>query len=171
MSLTAAFTASQSPLSPSTITLVDTSTGSDSSIDGRRVYFQTTYGTYLVQSGTTTDYEVWSYADSTASFNVLTEDFSLAITVQWVSGSTVLYSLTQLYCFKQYDRNFFYFLFQQQALSPIVPLDTNYYMNVATLWANIIGANESVETGADIASSQNALNRATFMRINEQDFF
>lgn len=172
MPITPAFTAAQSGLTPSVVTLTDTSTGSDVLITQRRVYFQTNQGAYLVPSGTLTDYATWAYADTSESFDILTVDYALSVTVQWLDSSdTVLYTLTQLYCFPQNLKNFFYYLFQQQALSPIVPLDTNYYLNISTLWSNIIGAIQSVEVGADIASSQNCLNRATYMMQNESEFF
>lgn len=167
-----AFSASQSGLTPNTVTLTDDSTGSNAAIASRRVYFQTANGAYLVPSGTTTDYATWSYADTSASFAVLEEDKALAITVQWLDVSNnILYSLTILYCFPQFNKNFFYYLFQQQALSPIVVQDTWYYLNLSTYWSNIIGAIQAIEIGADIANSQNCLNRATNMMNNEAKYF
>lgn len=172
MALTPAFTASQSGLTPNIVTLADTSTGSDSNITQRRVYFQNSQGSYVVSSGTTTSYMTWSYADSSQTFDILTEDLALAITVQWLDVSnTVLYSLTQLYCFPQYNKNFFYYLLQQQALTPSIYQDTNYANNLANYWVQIIGAIQAVEIGADISASQNNLNKATFMMDNQNDFF
>ena len=172
MPITPAFTASQTGLSPSVVTLTDTSTGSDVNITQRRVYFETATGSFLVPSGTSTSYAAWSYADSSASFDILPTDYALAVLVQWLDvNDEVLYSLTQLYCFPQNNKNFFYYLFQQQALSPWVIQDTPYYWNLGTYWSNIIGAIQAVEIGADIANSQNCLNRATLMMQNETSFF
>ncbi len=172
MPLSPAFSASQSGLTPNIVTLTDESSGSDSNVSSRRVYFQRSNGTYVVSASTSTSYMSWSYADSSESFDILTEDLALAITVQWLDNTnTILYELTQLYCFPQYNKNFFYYLFQQQALSPIVVQDTSYYLNLATYWANIIGAIEAIEIGADIANSQNCLNRATYMMNNEAKYF
>lgn len=172
MPITPAFTASQSGLTPNIVTLTDDSTGSDVNITQRRVYFQTSQGTYVVATGTSTSYMPWSYADSSQAFNILTVDLALAVTVQWLDSSdTVLYSLTQLYCFPQYNKNFFYYLIQQQALTPSIYQDTPYMNNLANYWVQIIGAINAVEIGADISASQNNLNKATFMMQNQADFF
>jgi hypothetical protein len=173
MPITPAFTVSQSGLSPSVVTLTDSSTGSDANVTQRRVYFQTSQGTYLVPSGTSTDYATWSYADASSSFSILNgEDYALSVTVQWLDVSnTVLYSLTQLFCFPQYNKNFFYYLLQNQALTPSIYQDTNYANNLALYWINIIGAIQAIEIGADVAASQNCLNRATLMMTNEAKYF
>lgn len=172
MPLTPAFTISQSAIAPSVITATDTSSGSDVAVSARRIYFQTTYGTYLVEAGVTTTYNPWSYADASESFDVLTEDFSLSITVQWVnSGGTVLYTLTQVYCLPEFNKQNFYYLVQQQALTPSILQDTTYASNMAVYWTNIIGAIQAVEVGADIAASQNCLNRATNMMNNQTLYF
>lgn len=168
MPISPAFTVSQSGLTPDTITVTDTSTGSDAAIDKRWIYFQTSDGTYLVADGTTTDYELWAYANATQSFDVLPTDHALAITVKWMSAAdAVLYELTQLYCFPQYNKNFFYYLIQQQAVTPRVLQNNIYFSNMAALWMNIRGAIQAVEDGADIDASQECLDRATYMQQNE----
>jgi hypothetical protein len=170
--ITPSFTASQSGLAPGSVTLTDNSTGSDVSITQRRVYFQTTQGTFLVQDGTTTTYEPWSYADASKTFDVLNTDHALSITVQWLDVSNnILYTLTQVFAFPQYSKNFFYYLIQQQALTPGIIRDTVYFSNMATFWMNITGAIQAVEIGADIAASQACLDRATEMMENESKFF
>jgi hypothetical protein len=172
MALSPAFTISQSALSPSNITATDTSTGSDGAITSRRIYFQTSQGTYLVESGTSTDYEVWSYSDSSETFNVLTTDQALSITVQWLDVSNnVLYSLTQVFCLSEFNQQFFYYLIQQQALTPNIIQDSNYFSNIANYWMNITGAIQAIEIGADVSASQNCLNRATYMMDNQANFF
>lgn len=172
MPISPSFEISQSAIAPSVITATDTSTGSDAGIFARRIYFQTTYGTYLVQSGVTTDYNPWNYADAEESFTVLTEDYALSITVQWVNvGGTVLYTLTQVYCLSEFNKQFFYYLVQQQAITPSILQDTTYASNMAVYWTNIIGAIQAVEIGADIAASQNCLNRATNMMNNQTLYF
>lgn len=174
MPISPAFTASQSALSPSVITLTDTSTGSDAAIANRHVFFQNAQGQYLTSTGTSTTpaYEQWSYSDASKSFTILTEDTSLAITVLWVnSGGTTLYTLTQVFCFSQFNKNFFYYLIQLQGLTPGVIQDSTYFSNISTYWTNIVGAIQAVEIGADIAASQNCLNRATNMMNNQTMYF
>lgn len=172
MPITPSFQISQSSVNAALITATDDSSGSDVAITQRRIYFQTSIGTYLVESGTTTDYEQWAYADSSDTWEILTTDEALSITVQWLDVSNnVLYSLTQVYCLSQYNRQFFYYLVQQQALTPSIIQDQTYFSNMATYWMNIIGAIKAVEIGADIAASQNCLNRATYMMTNQSLFF
>lgn len=175
MAISPAFTISQSALTPAVITAVDTSTGTYGTITARRIYFQNSQGNYLTTGGTistTPTYLDWPLANVTQSFSVLTEDAALAITVIWVnSGGTTVNELTQLYCLSRFNRNFFYYLIQQQGLTPGILQDTTYFSAISTYWMNIIGAINAVEDGADIAGSQNCLNRATFMQQNQNDYF
>lgn len=172
MSYVQNFSISQSGLSPDTITAENTSTGTDAAITSLRIYFQTPYGTYLVVSGTTTDYEAWALANASQSFAVLNQDWALSIRVDWLDVSdTVLYTLTQVFCFPQFNKNFFYYLQQQGSLTPSVIQDTNYFANMATYWMSITGAIQSVVIGADIASSQACLDRATNMMNNQNLYF
>ena len=172
MPITPSISVSQSAGSPSLVGVADTSTGSDLSISVRRIYVQNSLGEYLVPSGTSTDYTVWAYADASISLNILTEDQAVSITVQWLNSSNaVLYSLTEQYCLGQYNKQFFYQLISDLGLQPGTYQDTNYSGNVSILWTNIIAADSAVTYGSDIAASQNCLNRATNMRLNEGDYF
>lgn len=171
MPLSTSFTISQSGLSPNTITCNDTSSGSDSSVSQRRIFVQTAYGTYLTGDGTV-NYDSWDYADVSIALAILSEDSAISVTVQWLSGAdAVLYTLTQVFCCPQFNKNFFYYLIQQQALTPSVLQDTNYFSNMATYWMNITGAIQAVEIGADISASQACLDRATTMMNNESKYF
>lgn len=172
MPLTPNIEVAQTALVPNIVTVNDTSTGSDGSIASRRIYVQTSDGTYLVPSGTTTQYTVWPYADSSISLDILTQDKAVEITVQWLaSNNAVLYDFSDLYCLRQYNKNFFYYLIQQQALTPSILQSSNYIFNMATYWMAIIGANEAVQTGADLSASQNCLDRATNMLNQESIYF
>lgn len=172
MAISPAFTISQSALTPGSVTATDTSTGTDAAISQRRIFFQTAYGTYLVVDGTLTTYEPWAYADASDTWDLLDEDSAVSVTVQWLNAAdTVLYTLTQVYCLSEFNKQFFYYLQQQAALTPGIPQDTNYFSNMATYWMNITGAIQAVEIGADIAASQNCLNRATNMMNNQTKYF
>jgi len=170
--MTPAFTVSQSAISPENVTVTDTSTDITGSITQRRVFFQTTQGTYLVQSGTTTDYEQWALADTSDTWNILTTDQALSIIVQWLDVSNaIVETLTQVFCLSQYNKQFFYYLVQNQALTPSILQDTTYFSNMANYWMNITGAIQAVEIGADINASQNCLDRATNMMNNQSLYF
>jgi len=174
MPLSVSFTISQSALTPGYVTASDTSTGTDAAVTQRRIFFQNSQGQYLTTSGTSSSsaYEEWSYADASETWDLLDEDSALAITTQWLNVSNqVLYTLTQVYCLAEYNKQFFYYLVQQQAITPSILQDTNYAANMATYWMNITGAIQAVEIGADISASQNCLNRATNMMQNQNSFF
>jgi len=172
MPIIPAITVSQSALAPNLITVNDTSTGSDVAITSRRIYFQTSQGTYLVEIGTTTDYEIWSYADSSETFDVLTEDSALSIVVQWLNiSNTILYTYTQVYPFSEYNKQFAVYLGDLQATTPGILQDVNYATNMAIFWMYIVYAINMVEIAADISSSQNLFNKGTYMRQNESLFF
>jgi len=163
---------SQSALTPNELTITDDSTGSDAAISVRRVYIQTAQGTYLVETGTTTDYEVWLYADSSITLDVLTEDQCVNIIVQWLNSSNVvLYSYENQYALSEYNKQFLVYLVAAQGLTPGIVQDANYSGNIAIFWTNIIAGINQVEFAADIAGGQNCFNRATYMRINQNDFF
>ena len=67
------FTATQYVATPNLLVLDDTSTGSDGAITVRYVYLQKADGSYLVEEGTTTNYEVWTLASgNTISFQGIT---------------------------------------------------------------------------------------------------
>lgn len=172
MSFSPAFTISQTVLNPALIIAEDTSTGADAAIAGKRITFTTAYGTTLVESGVTTAYNIWATADNPKSFDVLTEDYALSINVVWVnSGGTTLYSSTQSYCLVYYNKQFMYTLVQAQALTPAIIQDTNYFSNMAIFWTTIVGAENAVEFGNDIAASQNMLNKGTYMRNPQSLYF
>ena len=174
MALTVSFSISQSALTPAAVTATDTSEGSDAAVTQRRIFFQNSQGQYITTSGTSTSsaFESWAYADASETWDLLDEDTAVAITVQWLNvANEVLYTLTQLYCLAEFNKQNFYYLLQQQALSPAIYQDKNYQQNLATYWVNITGAIQAIEIGADLSASQNCLNRATEMLNNQAKYF
>lgn len=172
MSLAPNFAAAQDADYPNIIILSDTSTGSDGNISFRKVYITDDDGNYLVPAGTTTDYTVWSYSDTSISLNVLSYDMAVSIRVDWCDvDGTQLYTLTQQYCFALYNKQFLYQLVEMQALTPSIVQDTVYFYNLAEFWALIRSAINSVELNDDISASQNCLDKATDMRIAQDTYF
>jgi hypothetical protein len=82
MPLTPLFTVSQP--NATTIRITDVSTGADAAITQRRVYLQQADGSYLVPTGTLTDYIEWNYLDASIDIDVLNTDYALLILVQWL---------------------------------------------------------------------------------------
>ena len=167
------FSASQVSGFPGLIYLTNSSTGTDAAITALRAYFITAESTYLVVSGTTTDYNAWPLASTTKSFDVLPgQDYSLNIKVDWVDVSgNVLYTKTILYCFTMYSKTFYYGLTQNQTSDPNIVNDTNYYNNKMKLKCSIDEAISAVDDASDIYSSQSALNRAQELISNQNDYF
>lgn len=176
MALTPDFSTYQEVGSPSIVNIVDTSTGSDVAIDSRRVYLVDSQGNYVVPSGTTTDYVVWSYADTEIAIDCLSIDMALNITVLWLdSGGVTLYSKTRLQGFTLYNMTFFYSLTQSQASQQNPPInvlqDTDYYASKTTLLSNIESGDNAIVYGGDIFTAQLCYDMATFMVQNEAKFF
>lgn len=172
--LTPNFTASQNSGSPETCTFADTSTGSDVNISQRRIFLLQANGEYLVESGTTTDYEEWAYAQSSISLDVLTQDTALLVTVQWLDVSNVvLYTKTIAFGFDAFGQNFFYSLSDGQVAITFPPiiLSTDYYKNKVQFYCYLISAAQAITYASDITKAQCAYDLDQFMISNQSDFF
>lgn len=177
MPITADFTTSQVVGNPAEIVITDTSTGSDPSASTRRVYLQNALGEYVVPDGNPSDeYILWPIGDGPLTIDVLDEDAALSITLAYVdSGGTVLASDTQLCGFTLYNETFYYSLTQAQAMQnqppPMIMQDTQYYNNKMKLRVEIDSGNQAISLGGDITTAQECYDRATYLRINQNDFF
>jgi len=171
---TVSISATQSIAYTNLVTLIDTSDGTDVSITQRRVFFRTSTNTYLTDGqgiSTTSAYVTWSYADASQVFDILTESTSLEITVQWLAGSTVIYTYTNTFIFDLQDYVFALGILASQTSSPGVLQDTNYYNSFLQFIVNLFNAESAITVGSDLYSSQNALNRNQVMITNENMFF
>lgn len=171
MSLTVNFSATESLAFPSRITLTDTSTGTDGSITSRLVYIQLTNGKYLTQTGTTTDYEVWPAANSSITLDLLPRSVAVNITVKWISGTTIVYTKTILFGFDLFDTVFAYQLLQAQTGNPSIIDNPNYYASFMQFLVNLYNAQNSIITGDDIFSAQQAYDRNYYLIQNQTKFF
>lgn len=173
MPIVPSFTASQIIGVLGSISIQDTSSGSDNNIASRVVYVQAADGTYLVTPGTTTQYMVWSYASQTITLtDILTTDQAPLITVLWLdSNGVTLYTASSLNLFDQYNKSFFYSLTQNQNSLANIVSDSAYYENKAKLWAELVGAYNAVAYGGDIYSAQQCLDRASNFRTNQNLYF
>lgn len=172
MALTPNFTASQFSGTPSIITLTDTSTGSDVTIASRRVYLLQANGTFLVPSGTTTNYIVWDLVDTSIDLDVLAQDSALSITVQWMSAiQTVVTSKTTSFAFTAYNETFFYGLNQNLVGNSNLSASTDWFQYMSDLQLQIDSAQQAITFASDIYTAQAALNRATYISTNSSYFF
>ena len=178
MAISPSFTMSQNSGTPNIITVNDTSTGVDTAITSRRIYLFQSNGTYLVPSGTTTNYIVWPITNTTtrapltASLDVLVEDTALSITVQWLNASnTVVQTVTNSYAFTAYNETFYYGLTESQVANSNLSASTNWYQTKLILRVELDSATQAITFASDIYSAQAALNRATFISTNQALFF
>jgi hypothetical protein len=171
MAIVENFTATQALGSPSQIIFTDTSTGTDAAIASRRIYLLDSNGDYNVEEGTTTDYEVWPYADSTITLDVMLIDKAFYITVQWLSvGGTVLYEKTGLTVFRLYAITYYIYLIKTQSSNIKLRENANFYLNEIRLLSSLQEAYDAVYYAGDILSAQAALARAKQL-VDEPSFF
>lgn len=171
MAISPAFTVSQSAITPAQFTVTDTSTGSDVLITSRRIYVQNAYGEYLT-GDSNVDYDVWAYAQSSITLDVLTQDTAANIRVDWMSaGGTVLYTLNNNYPLSQFGKQFAYYIVNNLGLTPGVYQDATFSGNLALLWTYIVAGDNAVTYGNDIAGAQACYNLEIEMQNNESMFF
>lgn len=169
MPFTPSFLVGQSAETPANVTFTDDSSGSDVLITERRIFITDSQGNPVVPSGTITAYIVWALATNPITIqDLLPNDMDVDIEVTWndVNGGE-LYSEEAAYPLNENNKQFFFYLFQQQALSPGIVQDANYFSNLAEYWTNIVGSVNITENTAVIAAGQNAINRATYMMQNQ----
>jgi hypothetical protein len=172
MPLSPNFTASQNSGTPNLIFLTDTSTGSDGTITKRRIYLLQSNGTYLVPTGTVTNYIEWALVDVTTSLNVLIQDTALSITVEWLTASNVVVAnKTTSFAFTAYNETFYYGLTESQVANANLTASTNWYQTKMILRVELDSAYQAISFASDIFSAQAALNRATFISTNQSYFF
>lgn len=167
MALSPNFAISQVFGLPGTITLQDTSTGSDGAIVARRVYLRKAANTFLVPTGTSTEYISWAYASSSISINALDKDYALDVIVQWLNNSSaVLYDKTILAGLTLYNETYSYQLTQMLSGNPLLINDDGFFERKSTLRDNIDSGNQALELAADIFGAQQCYDYATNIRLN-----
>jgi hypothetical protein len=173
MSFARSFQTSQTPGSPGEVTFTDDSTGSDGAITSRRIFIQDTEGNYIVEEGTTTEYELWPLPLSTpVTLDLLDEDIAARVVVQWLNvGNTVLYDEEVFVGFSAYNDDFDYQLTQNVASNPLLMNDNKFWANKSLLQTLISSGNNAIERASDINACQQCYNAATEMRNNSQYLF
>lgn len=129
-------------------------------------------GTYLVPSGTNTDYIEWALADTSKSLDVLAQDSALSITVQWLNSSNVVVQYkTNVYAFTAYNETFYYGLTEDQVANSNLTASQDWYGWKMALRVELDSAYQAISFASDIFSAQSALNRATYISTNSNYFF
>lgn len=161
MSLLQSFTVTQNLSNPTCAYLIDTSSGTDTNVTERRVYFKDNKGNYLVPKGVTTNYVSWAYASQTKLADIFSKDYCLLVTVNWVNASgTTLYTSQQLAIFTLFSENALFLATQKQVVVNGVITDTVFYDNKKKCRVEVDSAYNAFDN-VDITNAQNALDRAT----------
>lgn len=171
MPLTPSFSVTQYAGNPSVIAVEDTSTGSDGTITSRRVFLRLFNNTYLVPTGTITDYVVWSAADESIDIDAVDKDYAIDVTVQWLAGSTVVYTDTQLSLLKDYGEQFKYLLTQAESGNQQLMNSRNYFAAKSKLTELLDSAKQAVEQYGDQTTAQLCLDEAKILIDNPSIFY
>ncbi len=175
MALTPNFTVTITPGTPADLNFTDTSSGSDGSVTQRRIYIQAASGSYLVESGTTTEYEVWGDFPSTTTItleDILDKDYGCRVVVQWLDVSNVvLYDKTLYYGFTGFNEDFDYELTQLIASNPLLMNDNNFWQHKNLLITLIDSGDNAISRASDIASAQQCYDLATQLREESVYYF
>ena len=172
MALTPSFSIYQTLGFPGTVNLQDTSTGTDVAVISRQVFLITSQATYLVPTGTTTNYIAWILSNASISINALTKDYSLQIVVNWLNvGGAVLYTASQVANFDMYNADFQYSLIYDEASGLASLNSTNWLMSRIKLMIALDDSNNAVTRASNIAAWQAVNERATFLRENKNLFY
>lgn len=171
MALSPNFSVTQTLGAPSKVNLEDLSSGTDILVVSRRVYIATPTNKYLVQSGTTTNYELWPNFPSSTSItlDVLPKDYATTVTVEWVdAGGNVLYSKSLKRAFTAYNEEFDYATTQRMSGNPLLINDDDFYKSKSDLRTNIDSGNKAMELAGDLFGAQQCYDRATQIRVNSK---
>lgn len=174
MALTVSFTASSVSGEPGQILFHDTSTGSDGTITSRRIYVSDKDNNFLVESGTTTEYEVWALPLSDdITLELLTKDMALKIVVQWLNVSNgVVYDYTiSAEGFVEYNEEFDYELTQMLTGNPALLGDNAFWDNKSKLRTLIDAGNQAILNAADLSNAQLCYDEATKLRLGSPYYF
>lgn len=171
MALSANFSSSQNYGNITIATFTDTSTGSDGTITGRRIYLAKYNGSYLVPTGTSTDYVDWVIGDTSIDIDVLDKDYAILVTVDWMSGSTITYTKTVLCLFTAYGELFLRQLTQAEAANRNLLNNKNFWSNKQKLRTLIDDSTQAVSVLNDQTIATFCLTAAKDMTDNPSIFY
>lgn len=172
MALTPNFSTSQSAGTLTTLTITDTSTGSDNTLTGRLIYIRKYDGTYLTPTGSAVDYIFWPISDASLDIaNLLDKDYAIDITVFWFAGSTIAYTLAILTLTTGYGDVFLRQLTQALAANKVTITQLNFWYNKNKLRVLLDDAAQAVSFLNDQTIAQFCLDKAKEMEDNIQVFF
>lgn len=175
MPLSVSFSAESVAGSPESVLFTDLSTGSDSASVSRRIYVSDTNGDFIVESGTSTEYEVWAYPLATPiTLDLFTvSDKAVKIVCQWLDVSNVvLYDYTiDAIGFTEWNEEFLYGQTQLMTANPLLINDNNFWDNYTKVRTLIDAGNKAILFAEDLYNAQLCYDAATQIRDESQYYF
>ena len=160
---------------PSDVLFSDNSTGSDVLITSRRITITDADGNFIVELGTTTDYELWPLPliDTIQLSLFPTKDYAVKIYFEWLNVSNVaIYDYTiEATSFTQYNESFDYGLSKRVASNPLLMNDNNFWLHKQQLRTYIDSGNQAILRYSDLYVSQQLYDAATELRLTSQYSF
>ena len=160
---------------PEDVLGTDLSTDVPVSVTSRRIYFIQSDGTYLVPSGTTTDYIPWALGTNPITIsNLLTQDTAVSATVDWLDvDGNVVDTLTKAIEWQEFGNNFYYSLVLSQIpiTIPAIQQSTNYWDNLSMLEQLLNSAAQAIIRNSDVYAAQICNDAVQYMIINQNFYF
>jgi len=175
--LVVSFTASSVVGEPGQVLFHDTSSGSDVAVTSRRIYVSDKDGDFIVEEGTSTEYEVWALPLSTdITLDLFTSsvgDKACKIVVQWLNVSNVVvYDYTiNAEGFTEFNEEFLYSQTQLMAANQKLMSDNNFWPNYSKMRTLIDAGNQAILLASDLSNAQACYDQATEMRLAAQYLF
>lgn len=171
MAIVASISVAQSAITPASVTVTDTSTGTYGTITKRRIYVSDANGEFLTGDGTV-DYDEWALADLSITLSILDQDTAANIRVTWLTAlDAIVDDINANYPLSEFGKQFFFQLVSAQGLTPGIYQDSNYSGNLAIFWSNIVAGDNAVSYGNSLSAAQNCYNRETYMQQNQSSYF
>jgi hypothetical protein len=168
MAFNAAFTLS-SLISPGSIIINDTSTGSDPGLTGRTISLIQADGSLL--TGLTIDFPLFVGSSITININL---DYCLLILITWQSSSPLpspsTYSASGIFLLRGYSMQFLDQQIGAIQSNPNILQDTNFQSSLNLLHNEINNAIQAASTGQQV-SSQRALSSIQNLIVNQNFYF
>lgn len=163
---------------PTSFSVTDTSTGSDTNLTTRQIFLYLSDGSTLTPPGSATPYIPWPIVSGIGDVinltGILQRDYSINAVVLWVSSSPLsppsTYTYSVLKTFIGNIQLFAYGLTQLQAGNPLLVNDNGYFPNKSKLRVLIEDAIDC-ETYNDQYNSQLSLNAAYKLQVNQKSYF
>lgn len=160
----------------SSLTFVDTSTGSDTNITSRRIYPRNSAGVLVLPTGNTTGYIDWPLPLGTnLTVNLLVKDLALNIQVIWISSAPIggsTYDITNLNVNTKYTKTFLYNRSEDLAAQESLKNDKEWF----SYYNKLQGFVDTAELAAtadinDVQDAQTALDMAFYIMSHQNLFF